>query len=118
VMHDLPSTSIEAWHVDGLALDQLSLHVHLMKNLLLQEMLRLDCLLLNRGVLHEFLPYFVRGQGPSLVKQLGNPEMCALAHVFISNDINDLSCSFIHFCDYNYYYKFNYYRASLAILII
>ena len=55
----MPAAPIELRHIDGLPLDYLSLHFHLMKNALLEEALRFNDFLLDRGVLNEFFPDLV-----------------------------------------------------------
>lgn len=70
VRNNLPTSIVEVWHVNCLALHNLTLHLHLMQDLLLKEVFRLDCLLFNGRIFHELFPNFIGGQGTSLMQEL------------------------------------------------
>ena len=71
--HELPARPAVLGHIDGLALDELALHVHLVQHSLLEVVLRLDHILLNRGVLQELLPDLLGGERPALVEEARYP---------------------------------------------
>ena len=53
---ELPASLIELWHVDGLPSLDLTLHLHLMNDALLEEALGLNDILLHALVLDELFP--------------------------------------------------------------
>jgi hypothetical protein len=56
---ELPASLIELWHVDGLPSLDLTLHLHLMNDALLEEALGLNDVLLHALVLDELFPDLV-----------------------------------------------------------
>ena len=84
---ELPASLIELRHVDSLPSLDLTLHLHLMNDALLEEALGFNDILLNALVLDELLPDLVGRERPSLMKELGDPEVGTISHKFLGDNV-------------------------------
>jgi len=68
-----------------------------MNDSLLEEALGLYDVLLHALVLDEFLPDLVCGERPSLMKELGDPEVSTISHKLVGDNVEDLTGLLLHF---------------------
>ena len=97
VGYKLPASLVELRHVYGLPSLDLPLHHHLMNDSLLEEALGLYDILLHALVLDEFLPDLIGRERPSLMKELGDPEVGTISHKLVGDNVKDLTGLLLHF---------------------
>lgn len=97
VGHKLPAGLVKLRHVYGLSSLDLPLHHHLMNDALLEEALGLYDILLHALVLDEFLPDLVGRERPSLMKELGDPEVGTISDKLVGDNVEDLTGLLLHF---------------------